>query len=83
MDVTIHRNRCVAQVGDLFSTASNKLYALIYDEGEKYPYHLLSFQTFTIVESYDALPTKEEIEEDIDEEITGIYDHRDSHIHIH
>lgn len=82
MNVTFPRKRSVHQVGDLISTTSNKLYALILDEGEKFPYHLLCFETFTIIESYDSIPTNEMIEEDIGEEINGIYDHRNSHIHV-
>ncbi len=80
MNVTINRKRSVDRAGDLISTHTNKLYALINDPGEKFPYHLLCLDSFTIIESYDSLPTNQEIEEDIGEEINGVYEHRDSHI---
>ncbi|ADC50154.1 MULTISPECIES: hypothetical protein [Bacillaceae] len=80
MNITINRKRSVKEVGDLVSTKSNKLYAIIEDKGEKYPYHLLCLESFTIIESYDELPSNQEIEEDIGEKLDGIYQHRDSHI---
>ncbi|WP_100371761.1 hypothetical protein [Bacillus sp. FJAT-45037] len=80
MNITINRKRSVKEVGDLVSTKSNKLYAIIEDKGEKFPYHLLCLEDFTIIESYDALPSNQEIEEDIGEKLDGIYQHRDSHI---
>ncbi|MBP3952406.1 hypothetical protein [Bacillus suaedae] len=80
MNITINRKRSVQEPGDLISTKGNKLYALIEDLGEKYPYHLLCLQSFKIVESYDSLPTTSEIEEDIGDKLDGIYQHKDSHI---
>lgn len=80
MNITINRKRSVQEPGDLISTKGNKLYALIEDHGEKYPYHLLCLQSFKIVESYDSLPTTSEIEEDIGDKLDGIYQHKDSHI---
>ncbi|NEU31855.1 hypothetical protein GN156_13870 [bacterium LRH843] len=81
MNITINRKRAVNEPGDLISTKNNKLYAIICDPDEKkYPYHLLCFDTFTVIESYDTLPTNEEIEEDIEDELDGVYQHRDSHI---
>ncbi|MCM3714486.1 hypothetical protein [Halalkalibacter oceani] len=80
MNITINRKRSVQEPGDLVSTKGNKLYAIICDHGEKYPYHLLCLETFTIIESYDSLPTNDEIEEDVKDELDGVYQHRDSHI---
>lgn len=80
MNVTINRKRSIQEPGDLISTKGNKLYAIIEDRGEKFPYHLLCLETFTIVESYDSLPSNQEIEEDIGDKLDGIYQHNDSHI---
>ncbi|WP_332630871.1 hypothetical protein [Halalkalibacter flavus] len=80
MNVTINRKRSVNEPGDLISTKKNKLYAIIEDRGEKYPFHLLCLETFMIIESYDSLPTNQEIEEDIGDKLDGIYQHTDSHI---
>lgn len=80
MDITINRKRSVEKNGDLICTKDNKLYAIICDPGERYPYHLLCFETFTIIESYDSLPTNKELEEDIDDELDGIYEHNDLHV---
>ncbi|TWI54461.1 hypothetical protein [Halalkalibacter nanhaiisediminis] len=80
MNITINRKRSVQEAGDLVTTKNNKIYAIICDVGEKYPYHLLCLETFTIVESYDALPTNQEIEEDVGDQLDGVYQHKDSHI---
>ncbi len=80
MNITINRKRSIQEPGDLVTTKNNKIYAIIFEEGEKFPYHLLCLETFTIVESYDALPTNQEIEEVIDDQLDGVYQHRDSHI---
>ncbi|GAE28378.1 hypothetical protein JCM9140_4599 [Halalkalibacter wakoensis JCM 9140] len=80
MNVSINRKRSVNEPGDLISTKKNKLYAIIEDQGEKYPYHLLCLQTFKIVESYDSLPSNQELEEDIGEKLDGFYQHKDSYI---
>ncbi|WP_332691560.1 hypothetical protein [Halalkalibacter lacteus] len=80
MNVTINRKRSVKEPGDLISTKKNKLYAIIEDQGEKYPYHLLCLETFIIIQSYDTVPSNQEIEEDIGEKLEGIYQHKDSHI---
>ncbi|GAE31101.1 hypothetical protein [Halalkalibacter hemicellulosilyticus] len=82
MNISINRKRTVQEAGDLISTKGNHLYAIIEDKGERFPYHLVCLKTFTIVESYDTLPTNKEIEEDTGEKINGIYDHTDSHISV-
>jgi hypothetical protein len=80
VNVTINRKRSVKEPGDLICTKKDKLYAIIEDSGEKYPYHLLCLETFKIIQSYDSVPTNQEIEEDIGENLNGIYQHKDSHI---
>lgn len=80
MDITINRKHSVKEAGDLILTKQNNLYALIYDQGERYPYHLICFNTFTVVQSYDTLPTNKDIEEDVDDTLIGIYEHENSHI---
>ncbi|WP_062049362.1 hypothetical protein [Bacillus sp. JCM 19034] len=80
MNITINRKRTVEETGDLISTKGSRLYAIIEDKGERFPYHLLCLKTFTIIESYDKIPSNKEIEEDIGEKINGVYHHTDSHI---
>lgn len=78
--ITINRKRSVQDPGDLITTKTNKLYAIIEDSGEKYPYHLLCLKTFKIIQSYDDMPTNDEIQEDVGEELDGVYQHTDSAI---
>ncbi|WP_088103216.1 hypothetical protein [Halalkalibacter urbisdiaboli] len=80
MKVTINRKRSVQEAGDIISTKKEKLYAIIEDDGEKYPYHLVCLEKFVIIQSYDTLPSNKELEEDIGEKLEGIYQHHDSHI---
>ncbi|WP_017729064.1 hypothetical protein [Halalkalibacterium ligniniphilum] len=81
MDVIIKRRRSVKEAGDLICTKKKKLYAIVVDEDERgFPYHLISLKNFTVIQSYDCLPTNKELEEDIGEKITGIYEHSDSQI---
>lgn len=80
MDIVINRKRSAEKAGDLIATSGKKLFALVEDRGEKYPYHLICLESFTILQSYDSLPTNQEIEEDIGEKIAGVYRHHDSKI---
>ncbi|WP_413375246.1 hypothetical protein [Alkalihalobacillus sp. 1P02AB] len=82
MEITIHKKRSVKEAGDLIATVDNKLYALIEDEDDKYPYLLLNLQTFKIIQNYDSLPTNQELEFDIEAELSGVYHHEDAEINI-
>ncbi|KMK75011.1 hypothetical protein [Alkalihalobacillus pseudalcaliphilus] len=82
MDVIIEKKRSVKTAGDLIATVDERLFALLEDKGERYPYLLLDLQTFEIIQNYDSLPTHEELAEDIEGELSAIYHHDDATIQI-
>ncbi|WP_059106061.1 hypothetical protein [Shouchella shacheensis] len=80
MEVTIERKRTVEDAGDLICTKSDKLYAIVQDAPERFPFLLICLATFQVVQNYDDLPSREELEEDIEESIEGIYEHSTAEI---
>ncbi|TES51855.1 hypothetical protein E2L07_14815 [Halalkalibacterium halodurans] len=81
MDVNINPKRQVSQVGDMVSTENDHLYVIVKDEDERaFPYHLVCLRTFTVIQSYDELPTDDELEEDIGETISAVFSHHDANI---
>ncbi len=73
MEIHVDGKRNVEGAGDFICTVDKNLYVLALDPTEKYPYLLLSIQSFQIVQNYDEIPSREELEEDIGEEIKEIY----------
>lgn len=73
MDIHIERKRTADKAGDFICTSSDKLFVLIVDPPERYPYLLLCLDTFSIVQNYSSIPSREELEEDIGENIKEIY----------
>ncbi|KYG27033.1 hypothetical protein [Alkalihalobacillus trypoxylicola] len=82
MLIDIDEIRTVKEAGDLIATVDEKLYALVEDKGDKYPFHLVCLQTFSVIQSYDSLPSNTEIEEDVGVEIHDVYDHERASIKI-
>ncbi|MDQ0208321.1 hypothetical protein [Alkalicoccobacillus murimartini] len=70
------------QAGELLFSKSKKLFALIEDLDERYPYLLLCLTNLEIVQYYDDLPTNEEISIDIEDEIESVHHHKYSKITI-
>ncbi|GAF22494.1 MULTISPECIES: hypothetical protein [Shouchella] len=83
MEINVDRKRSVEEIGNFVCTEKEKLFVLVLDKGDKYPYLLLSLQTFHIIQNYDSMPTREELEEDIGEKIKEIYSQNYASITLH
>ncbi|GAF15478.1 hypothetical protein JCM19046_3643 [Bacillus sp. JCM 19046] len=73
MEIHVESKRSVDGAGNFICTENNNLFLLAIDTGDKYPFLLLSLQNFAIIQNYDELPTREELEEDIGEPVKEIY----------
>ncbi|TSB45238.1 hypothetical protein [Alkalicoccobacillus porphyridii] len=82
MDILMKHNAPTRQSGELIYAKNDKLYALIEDPDERYPYVLISLSDLSIIQYYDDTPTNEEISFDIEDEIISIHDHTQSKITI-
>ena len=82
MDVLLNRKEEKRQSGELIYSKNKKLYALIEDTDERYPYLLLCLTNLEIIQYYDDLPTNAEICFDIDDEIESVHHHKYSKITI-
>ncbi|MFB4213846.1 hypothetical protein ACE1TH_18290 [Shouchella sp. JSM 1781072] len=80
MEINVERKRSVEEVGNFVCTENEQIYVVVLDKDEKYPYLLLSLQTFHIIQNYDSMPTRNELEEDIGEKIKEIYNQHNASI---
>lgn len=82
VDILMKQNAQTRQTGELIYTKNDKLYALIEDPDERYPFVLICLSNLKIIQYYDESPTNEEISYDIEDEIISVHDHTSSKITI-
>ncbi len=73
MQVIDNRSKEFSSHGEIILDSDGNLYILILEKGERYPYHLVCLQSFTVLQSFDKVPTKDEIEEEIESTIDDIF----------
>ncbi|MGO4887323.1 hypothetical protein ACJ2A9_06180 [Anaerobacillus sp. MEB173] len=62
--------------GDIILSKKGELYALVLDNGERYPYHLISLDEYVVIQSFDKIPTNKEIEDEIEAKIDAIFNNK-------
>ncbi|WP_096199676.1 hypothetical protein [Bacillus sp. FJAT-45350] len=73
MELVDNRKTKLTSHGEFIIDKRGKIFVIIYEEDVKYPYHLVCLQQYSIIQSFDSIPSKKVVEEEIGSKIDGVF----------